>query len=576
MAGTGADVLAAAFARHGVESVFGQSIPSRFHLAAPARGIRQCAYRAENAGGAMADGFARACGRVGVVTAQNGPAAALLVAPLAEALKASSAVVALVQDVERDVADRNAFQELDHAALFAPVCKWVRRVDDVDRIDDYVDMAFTAAAGGRPGPAVLLVTDRVLGATASQTPRRRANLGNVPLDRTAPDPALVAKAAERLAAARHPLVIAGGGVHTAGACEALAAMQSRCHLPVATTLMGKGVVDETHPLSVGVIGNAMGDGSRTGALFGLVRRADVVLLVGTRTNRDGTNAWRLLSTEAECIHLDIDPSEIGRNYESLRLAGDAKLGLEALADALTLLDIEALRSRRPDVEREIAGAHEHARGWARRVASCEDRGIRPERLMLELDRRLDADDVTVADASYASIWMGAFLTSKKPGARFLSPRGLAGLGWGLPIAIGAAVAAPGRRVLCITGDGGFAHSWAEVETAVRLGLRLPIVVLNNQVLAYQRDAETAFLGAHSDACRLGAVDHAAIGAACGARGVRVRRAAEFPDAIDEALAHTGPTVIDVVIDDEARPPLSFYRNRFPAPPGAIADQRVTP
>ena len=524
----------------------------------------------------MADGYARASGRVGVVTAQNGPAAALLVAPLAEAMKASSAVVALVQDVDRDVADRNAFQELDHGALFAPVCKWVRRIDDASRIDDYVDMAFSAAAGGRPGPAVLLVTDRLLQATARPSSHRCANLGAVPLDRTAPDPARVARAAQRLATARDPLVIAGGGVHTSGGCEALAALQSQFSLPVATTAMGKGAVDERHPLSVGVIGNIMGEGSRTGDLFELVRRADVVLLVGTRTNRDGTNAWRLLSRDASCIHLDIDPAEIGRNYESLRLAGDAKLGLEALAEALTRFDPAPRQARRRDIEKEIATAHARADEWLARVGSRADRGLRPERLMLELDRRLGPDDMAVADASYASTWMSAFLTSKKPGARFLAPRGLAGLGWGLPMAIGAAVAAPARRVVCVTGDGGFAHAWAEIETAVRLALKLPIVVLNNQVLAYQRDAENTFFGAHTDACYLGAVDHAAIGIACGARGVTVENADEYTCALDEALEYGGPTVIDVKVDDEARPPLSFYRNRFPAPPGAAVDHQVSP
>ena len=142
-----AHTVVRAFRRHGVEVAFGQSIPPAFHLAAPGYGIRQFAYRTENAGAAMADGYARISGRVAVVTAQNGPAATLLVPGLAEALKASIPIVALVQDVARGTTDRNAFQELDHLDLFRGVAKWVRRVAQADRIDDYVDMAFTAAAG---------------------------------------------------------------------------------------------------------------------------------------------------------------------------------------------------------------------------------------------------------------------------------------------------------------------------------------------------------------------------------------------------------------------------------------------
>ncbi|TGV71957.1 acetolactate synthase catalytic subunit, partial [Mesorhizobium sp. M00.F.Ca.ET.149.01.1.1] len=154
---TVAERIALALKRHGVELIFAQSLPSAVVLACEAIGIRQIAYRQENMGGAMADGYARRSGRISVVAAQNGPAATLLVAPLAEALKASVPIVALVQEVERPNFDRNAFQELDHIALFQPCAKWVRRLITADRVDDYVDAAFTAAGSGRPGPAVLLL-----------------------------------------------------------------------------------------------------------------------------------------------------------------------------------------------------------------------------------------------------------------------------------------------------------------------------------------------------------------------------------------------------------------------------------
>jgi acetolactate synthase-1/2/3 large subunit len=154
---TVAQAVASALARHGVEVIFGQSLPSAVILAAEAIGIRQIAYRQENMGGAMADGYARISGKVAVVAAQNGPAATLLVPPLAEALKASVPVVAIVQEVERHQADKNAFQELDHKALFSSCTKWTRMLLAADRVDDYVDAAFIAAASGRPGPAVLLL-----------------------------------------------------------------------------------------------------------------------------------------------------------------------------------------------------------------------------------------------------------------------------------------------------------------------------------------------------------------------------------------------------------------------------------
>jgi acetolactate synthase-1/2/3 large subunit len=412
----------------------------------------------------MADGYARISGRVGVVTAQNGPAATLLVAPLAEALKASIPIVALVQEVTRATTDRNAFQELDHLNMFAPVAKWVRRIDRADRLEDYVDMAFAAAVSGRPGPVVILVPADLLVEDAPSPSPRKACLGLYPLDRTQADPAAIERVAELLASARNPVVVAGGGVHLSGAYEELAAIRDIGHLPIATTTMGKGVVDEGHPLSMGVVGYVMGRGARSFRLREMIERADLVLLIGNRTNQNGTDSWKLFPLSATFVHLDIDPMEVGRNYESVRLVGDAKLTLAALALALKRQDLSLRAAAWAAIEAEIATA---VADWRQTVASVRSRDggpVRPERVMAELDRRLSAEDIAVADASYASIWIVGGLDSRKAGQRFLTPRGIAGLGWGLPMAIGAQIAAPGRRVVCLCGDGGFAHSWAELES----------------------------------------------------------------------------------------------------------------
>src|SRR5262245_18884363 len=310
---TVAQAMAAALRRHGVELMFGQSIPSQLHLAAPDCGIRQIAYRTENAGAVMADAFARVSHQVAVVTAQNGPAATLLVPGLAEALTARIPLVAIVQDVARGNLDRNAFQELDHVKLFAGCAKWVRRVHTADRVDDYVDMAFAAAAGGRPGPAVLLVPYDLLAETAAPAPPRAASLGSFPLDRVVADPAQVEVAAGLLANAARPLVVAGGGVHLSGAAPELVRLQEVGGLPVATTTMGKGAVDESHPLSLGVVGYFMGTGGMAKFQRPMIESADVVLLVGARMNQNGTDSWTLFPRGVTYIHIDIDGLEVGRN-----------------------------------------------------------------------------------------------------------------------------------------------------------------------------------------------------------------------------------------------------------------------
>ena len=551
--------IAAALERHGVKHVFGQSLPSMVHLACQARGIRQIAYRQENTGGYMADGYARTTGKVAVVTAQNGPAAAILVPPLAEALKASIPIVALVQEVARDQTDRNAFQELNHTNLFSACAKWVRTITVASRIEDYIDMAFTAAASGRPGPAVLLLPADLLTESYVSDASRTQSLGNFPLDRVAPDPERISAAAKLLAEAERPLIIAGGGVHASGAVAALTRLQETAALPVATTVMGKGSVAETHPLSVGVVGYFMGTNSRTRHQRDLVTDADVILLVGNRTNQNGTDSWALYPPGAIYIQIDIDGDEIGRNFEaSVRLLGDAKLSLEALAEAMATRDLDKRQGARAALETRIGEGQARYLAESEAVRTSNRAPVRPERIMQELSARIGPDDILVADASYSSIWIANYLTATEAGSRFLTPRGLAGLGWGLPMAMGAKVGNPDKRIICVVGDGGFAHAWAELETARRMGLTVTLIVLNNQILGYQKHAEDIKFGAHTDAVFFESVDHAAIARACGLTGLRVEAAGDIGAALDEALANDHTTLIDVMSDPEAHPPITGF------------------
>ncbi len=552
--------VAASLKRHGVSVIFGQSLPSLVHLAGKEFGIRQIAYRQENTGGYMADGYARLSGKVGVVTAQNGPAAALLVAPLAEALKASIPIVALVQDVSRDQTDRNAFQELDHESLFRPVSKWVRRVIHASRIDDYVDMAFTAATSGRPGPAVLLLPSDLLleSAPVSKLTSRRLSLGCYPLDRHAPSAEVLREAAVLIAQAERPVIVAGGGVHSSNASAQLARLQSVGHLPVATTVMGKGSVDEGHPLSMGVASYFMGHNGSTRFMRPLIADADVVVLIGNRTNQNGTDSWQLYPANARYIHIDIDPQEIGRNYEAMRLVGDAQLILDLLTNALEQLNLDKRQHARQALEVAIRKGKASHEAEVADLVNSDQSPVRPERIMREIDKRLTEDSVVVADASYSSIWIANYISSKKVGARFLTPRGLAGLGWGLPMAIGAKVAKPEAPVFCVVGDGGFAHAWAELETAVRMKTKVILIVLNNGILGYQKHAENIKFGAFTDACHFVPVDHAAIARAVGAKGIRVEDASQMGQALDDALKNDTITVIDVVTDPNAFPPVTWY------------------
>ncbi len=557
-----ADVVAETLKRHGTTFTLGQSVPSAVVLACEERGIPQITYRQENMGGAIADGFARISGRIPVIFCQNGPAAAIMVAPFAEARKAGMPIVALVQEIERPHIGKNAFQEFDHQALFAPVAKWFRRLEHPDQVADAIDEAFVAAGSGRPGPAVLMLPVDLQRAAVRPTAPRIARLGAWPIDRPRPPQPSIEAAADLLAEAKFPVILAGGGVHASRAADALARVQDDASLPVVTTNMGKGAVVETHPLSAGPIASLTGPGSLGRHLKPMLEQADVILLVGTRTNEDGTDRWTLIPPRATLIHIDIDPQEIGRNYEAMRLYGDARETLGALAQALSRRDLSKRKTARPGLERRIAQA------WAAfdadRAPETESSTtpIRPERIMAAIQQNLDGETVIVGDASYASNWVVGQLRTDAAGTRIVTPRGLAGLGWGFPLAIGAKLARPAAKVIAVVGDGGFGHAWAELETVVRHGIALTVVVLNNAVLGYQKDAEQVKFGRYTSSGHLRRVDHAAIARACGGTGQTIHAADDLEPALSHALTSQAVTVLDVLTDPGAHPPISLYDGKL--------------
>jgi acetolactate synthase-1/2/3 large subunit len=550
--------IAAAFKRHGVRYLFGQSNPPGVTLACARLGIDQIGYRQENSGTYMADAFARVSKTIPVVTCQNGPAATLLVPGLAECLSASIPIVVLAQDIARINRDRNGFQELDQVALFQGVAKWIKRVPCEERLEDFIDMAFAAAGSGRPGPAVLLCPQDLLNTKSTrQNDQRTTSLGYYPLDRMCADPARINQAAKWLCEAKAPVVYAGGGVIGSGAEQELRALQEKTHLPVATSTMGKGAVDEAHSLSIGVIGYYMAERGMTKFAKPLIQDADVILLIGNRTNQNGTDNWSLLPRDARYIHLDIDPIEIGRNYEALRLLGDAKATLPMLVTSMQQHGISTREAARPAIEQFIKHSKTLHQEEIRDVVNRDTAPLRPERIMAELEKVLKQTSILVADASFSSIWVANFLHAD--GSRkFITPRGQAGLGWGFPMAMGAKLAAPERDVFCVVGDGGFAHVWSELETAKRLGIKVIVFVMNNAILGYQMHAEDASIGTHTNVCEFSPVDHAAIAQACGCTGITLERADRLSDAIEQALSSETTVVIDCLIDPNAMPPVTIF------------------
>ncbi len=551
---TGAEALAETLYRLGVTHIFGMDTPEPLYAALDPERVRMLTVHDERNGAIMADAFARVSGRPGVCSAIRGPGVTNILTGLGEAHNSSTPVVALVNDIATAGIDRNAIQGLDHVAIAEQVTKWALRLDQPARVAEAAARAFDQAVSGRPAPTLLSLTENSLRDTGAIAPRASLAPASYPKHRVGGDPERVAEAAAMIARSRRPLLIAGGGVHLSRAYEALEAFAEAAAVPVATTPLGKGAIAETHPLSAGVVGSyTAGSAARGKIANDLALSADLIVFVGTKTDSIATADWTIPSQGTPSVHVDVDPAEIGRTYDSYGVVGDAALVLTQLREALA--DVESAEAR---AERETAATALAARvaAWTPRVDHDGPR-IDPAAVVLAVDDVLGEDDVVVTDASYSSAYAMDLIRLRKAGRRFVSPRGFAGIGWGLPAALGAKLGSPESTVYCITGDGGFSYVAMELETAARYGIPVVVVVLNNGILGYQRHYEVKKYGETFETGFL-PVDYSRLAEVLGCEGVRIEAMDDLPAALRAAAASGRPTVIDVVVSADARPQLLIF------------------
>lgn len=542
---TGGEALARMLIAHGAGPIFGmggfQLLP--FYDAARRLGLRHNLINDERCGVFAADAYAKVSGRVGLVDATLGPGATNLVTGLVEALNAGSPLVAIVGDTHRDHAWKNMTQETRQADILRPAAKEVIRVEAIRRIPELVRRAFAVATTGRPGPAVLIVPEDVAHGTHgfdeaefSADPRYQA----APALRARPDAESLAKAAALLAAAERPLILAGGGVHISQASADLVALAEAQRIPVAHTMSGKGAIACTNPLSAGLFGRY------DRIANGLIAESDCLLVVGCKLGEIATKRYTVPAPGKVLIHLDSVAEEIGRTYmPTVPLWGDAREGLRDLAAAL---DGKAQPAARADW---CAGVVSRMAAWyetARERLESDEVPVSMGRLMGTLNRVLPDDAILIADGGFAAHWGGLLYDSRRAGRGFTPDRGFASIGYGLPGAIGARLAAPDRAVVALTGDGGFNMVLGELETARRMGLSLTVIVVNNAASGYVKALQHLMYGEGAyQSSDLAETDYAAAARALGCRGYRVEAPDALEGALRQALAGEGPAVLDVVV-----------------------------
>jgi len=553
---TGAEAVVEMLKVHGVEILFGlcgdTSLPFYDALARLPHGMRHILARDERSAAYMADGYARASGKVGVCEGPSGGGATYILPGLAEANESSVPVLCINSDISVSARGRYTLTELDQGALMRPVTKWNAVLDRSQDIPRIFRAAFNQMTTGRPGAAhIALPFDVQNGPVDRIDVWGDATLGRYPARRSAPDPLFIDLAAKLLHNAAHPVFICGGGVVIAGAEQELLELAERLSAPVATTISGKGSIAEEHPLAVGVVGSNGG----TPETRAIVDQADLIVFVGCRAGSVTTERWRHPAPgKAKVIHLDVDPAVLGANYPvDLPLVGDAKLALAALNEALAAV-------KRPLEASAVQKAKEQKFGRFQALAKSDDKPIKPERLVAELTQALDPDAIVVADAGTPCPYFSAYYPVRGTGRRFFSNRAHGALGYSMPAAIGAHFARPQVKCVSIMGDGSFGFTCGELETVVRYRLPIAFIVISNSTYGWIKAGQKSGYGGRYFAVDFDTTDHAAVAAAFGVKSWRVTEPNDLGTALKAALAHAGPSLVDIVCQPlhEAKAPVSEW------------------
>lgn len=522
-----------------------------FYDAARRLGLSHHLINDERAGVFAADAYAKLSGRVGLVDATVGPGATNLVTGLVEALNAGTPIVALVGDTHRAHSWKNMTQECRQMEILRPACKEIIRVEMVERIPELIRRAFAVATSGRPGPVVVDIPEDVCHGSAlfpADSFAAPAASQATPALRCRPDAAALAEAARLIAEARRPIVLAGGGVHLSDAANALTAFANAYNVPVAHTMTGKGAIPCRDPLNAGLFGRY------DRIANGLIEESDLILSVGCKLGEIATKRYTVPGAGKTIIHLDNLAEEFGRTIQpTLALWTDARLGVEDLHAALAA-DGDGVRARHADWAAEVSRRMAAWRDGIAEKLTSDEVPVSMARLVTEINAILPADGILVADGGFAAHWGGLLFDTKKAGRSFIPDRGFASIGYGLPGAMGAAMAAAGRPVFSLTGDGGFNMMLGELETARRLGLTFTVIVVNNAASGYVKALQHHFYGPGSyHASDLSETNYAAVATALGCTGIRIEHPGELAGALRTALATPGPTVMDVVVTrDPAR------------------------
>jgi acetolactate synthase-1/2/3 large subunit len=533
----GAQILWECFSREGVEVVFGitgGAIMPVYHEL-PNYSVRHVTMRHEQAAAHAADGYARATGKVGVCMSTSGPGATNLVTGIATAHMDSSPIVAITGQVASSALGTDAFQEADITGITMPITKHNYLLTDVADMPRVVKEAFYIARTGRPGPVLIDIAKDVQMAETEfeypdsinlpgYSPHLQGNLRQV------------RQAAEMINSAQRPLLLAGRGITVSGAKEPLCALAEKAHIPVATTLLGKGAIPETHELCMGM-GGMHGEAYVNHAL----QETDLIIGVGARFDDRLTGSAATFAPKAKIIHIDISPAEIGKRIPvDLPIVGDAG---NVLQDLLPLV--------KPATREDWIAWIEERRGdtRSRDVLLKESDRLLPQYVVRNLWELTSGEAIMVSDVGQNQMWEAQYYFHQRFGG-LITSGGLGTMGFALPAAVGVAVGRPKCPVWVVAGDGGFQMTSQELTTVVQEELPIKIVILNNGYLGMVRQWQELFFEKNYSATRIAGPDFAQLAQAYGIPGRTITKKADVTEVLQEAQDAEGPMLIDFHIEQE--------------------------
>lgn len=543
---SGAYALIDSLVRHGVEHIFGYPggailpIYDEVYNAEQKGLLKHFLVRHEQGASHAADGYARATGKVGVCFATSGPGATNLVTGIATAQMDSIPMVIVTGQVSRAAIGTDAFQETDIHGITLPIVKHSYVVRDPNQMAQIVAEAFYIAKTGRPGPVLIDVPKDVGLEEIDYIPVEPGDVtipGYAP--QTAGDVHQIDAAIALLRAAERPLLYIGGGAIAADAHTELQALAEAFSAPMTTTLMGKGAVNEHHPLAVGMLGM-----HGTAYANFAVSQCDLLVAIGARFDDRVTGKLDEFASRAKVIHLDIDPAEVGKNrLPEVPIVGDVKVVLQKL---LARLADPSVHPVAPDGQKTQAW-RDQIDTWKQDFpleAPIYADEISPQSVIVELTQQAPNAYYTT-DVGQHQMWSAQFL--KNGPRQWISSAGLGTMGFGLPAAVGVQTALPNEQVICISGDASFQMNLQELATLAQYHLNVKTVILNNGWQGMVRQWQQSFFGERysSSNMEVGMPNFELLAKAFGIKGMVVNEPDQLASAIAEMLAHDGPVLMDV-------------------------------